>query len=119
VHLLYFGQSAGYFELKPGMDWPDGSWALSKLPGETATKTPAGIALIAAALIFAAGGVGILLNQAWWRQMLVAATTFSSLIFILLWDGRMHNLDGQGLIGILINLTLVVILFLLHWPSIE
>ena len=22
VHLLYFGQSARYFELKPGMVWP-------------------------------------------------------------------------------------------------
>jgi hypothetical protein len=33
VHLLYFGQSARYFELKPGMTWPDGAWAFSRLLG--------------------------------------------------------------------------------------
>jgi hypothetical protein len=27
VHLLYFGQSARYFDLRPEMIWPDGSWA--------------------------------------------------------------------------------------------
>ena len=27
VHLLYFGQSTRYFELQPGMVWPDGAWA--------------------------------------------------------------------------------------------
>ena len=25
VHLLYLGQSAGTFELQPGLNWPDGS----------------------------------------------------------------------------------------------
>jgi hypothetical protein len=31
VHLLYFGQSARYFDLKAGMLWPDSAWAFSKL----------------------------------------------------------------------------------------
>ncbi len=34
VHLLYFGQSARYFELQPGMVWPNGSWVVSKLLGK-------------------------------------------------------------------------------------
>ena len=25
VHMLYFGQSRKFFELQPGMTWPDGS----------------------------------------------------------------------------------------------
>ncbi len=26
VHLLYAGQALRYFELRPGMTWPDASW---------------------------------------------------------------------------------------------
>lgn len=39
VHLLYAGQSRRFFELRPGMTWPDGSWAFSNLP---ATRLPVG-----------------------------------------------------------------------------
>ena len=34
VHLFYFAQSRRLFELRPGLVWPDGSWAFSKLLGE-------------------------------------------------------------------------------------
>ena len=34
VHLLYFGQSARFFELQQGMVWPSGSWAFSKFLGD-------------------------------------------------------------------------------------
>ena len=36
VHLLYFAQSRGLFELRPEMVWPEGSWAFSKLLGDEA-----------------------------------------------------------------------------------
>jgi len=60
VHLLYFGQSRRFFELQPGMVWPAGSWAFSKLLGEGTTGWLAGIACILAALGFVAGGTAIL-----------------------------------------------------------
>ena len=71
VHLLYFGQSAGYFELQPGMAWPDGSWLFSKLLGDEPTRVLASVLLIVAAVGFAAGGVGLLLKQAWWRPVVM------------------------------------------------
>ena len=49
VHLLYFGQSARYFELQPGMVWPDGSWALSRFVGDATTRNLASNLLILAA----------------------------------------------------------------------
>jgi hypothetical protein len=67
VHLLYFGQSRRLFELQPGMVWPDGSWAFSRLLGDGATRSLAAFACVVAALGFAVGGAGILLGQAWWR----------------------------------------------------
>src|SRR5512134_2386010 len=96
VHLLYFGQSARYFELKPGMAWPDGSWAFSKLLGNEATRNLASISLALVAMGLIVGGVGSLLNQAWWQPMIVGAAAFSAMLYILFWNGRVQNLDGQG-----------------------
>ena len=35
VHLLYFGQSARYFELQPGMTWPTPTGAVSPMAGRS------------------------------------------------------------------------------------
>jgi len=43
VHLLYYGQSARHFELQPGMVWPDGSWAFSRLLGDELVRSLAGV----------------------------------------------------------------------------
>jgi hypothetical protein len=53
VHLLYFGQSARFFELQPGMVWPSGSWAFSKLLGNGTTRILANISLVLAAMGYA------------------------------------------------------------------
>jgi len=115
VHLLYFGQSARYFELKPGMVWPDGSWAFSKLLGNEAARNLASISLILAAMGLMAGGIGILVNQAWWRPVVVGATAFSSIVYVLFWNGRMQNLDAQGTIGILIDMAILLAVLIFRW----
>ena len=118
VHLLYFGQSARYFELKPGMVWPDGSWALSKLLGNETARTLVSISLILAAVGFIIGGVGLLMNQAWCRPVVAGAATFSSLVYILSWNGRMQTLDGQGVVGILIDVAILLTMLIFRWPAI-
>jgi hypothetical protein len=110
VHLLYMGQSTRRFELRPGMVWPDGSWAFSKLLGEKHTRTLASVVLLVA------GGAGLLLSQAWWRSVVTAAAAFSSVVFVLLWNGKLHHLDDQGGVGIFINLAILVAAFALQWP---
>lgn len=117
VHLLYFGQSARRFELKPGMIWPDGSWTFSRLLGDEAARNLASILLIVAALGFLAGGVGIFASQAWWRTFVIGAAVFSTLIYLLLWNGKMQNLDGQGGVGILINVAILLAVLVLRWPD--
>ena len=112
VHLLYFGQSARYFELQPGMAWPDGSWALTRLLGDGGTRGIANVALVLAALAFIAGGGGYLFKQDWWRPLILGAAVFSSLLYLLLWDGGWEHLDNKGGVGILINLG---ILALMQW----
>jgi len=119
VHLLYFGQSARFFELQPGMTWPDGAWAFSKLLGDGTTRALAGVLLVLAAIDFVAGGAGILLKQAWWRPLVLSAAAFSTVIYILLWDGAWQNLDDKGLIAILINVAILVAVLVFQWPNFE
>ena len=119
VHLLYFGQSARQFELKPGMIWPDGSWAFSRLLGDEATRNLASISLILAVIGFVAGGIGIFASQSWWRPVVVGAAAFSSVVYILFWNGGMQNLDGQGGVGILINIAILVAILILRLPPTE
>jgi hypothetical protein len=119
VHLLYFGQSARYFELQPGMAWPDGAWAFSRLLGDGTTRVLAGIFLVLASFGFAAGGAGILLKQGWWRPVVVSVAAFSALVYLLLWDGAWQNLDNKGWIGILINVAILAAVLIFQWPKFE
>jgi hypothetical protein len=119
VHLLYFGQSARYFELKPGMVWPDGAWVFSKLLGDETTRKLASVLLVLAAVGFVAGGASVLLQQSWWRPVVVSAAAFSTIIYILLWDGKLQNLDGKGWVGILINAAILVAVLVFEWPKFD
>jgi hypothetical protein len=107
VHLLYAGQSGRIFELQPGMIWPNGSWALSRVTGTDVTRPLATFLLVVGAIVFVVGGGGLLLKQAWWRPFVLAATVFSSLIYFLLWDGAFQDLANKGAIGILINAAIL------------
>jgi len=116
VHLLYFGQSARYFELQPKMVWPDGSWAFSRLLGNEATRNLASILLILVAIGFVASGIGMLVKQAWWRPVVIGSAVFSSAVFILFWDGVAQSLHDKGGIGVLINIAIIISVLILRWP---
>lgn len=117
VHMLYLGQSRRLFELQPGMVWPDGSWAFSRLLGDEATRALTAVLLILAALAFVAGGVGIMVQQGWWRPVTVGAAVFSGTLFVLLWDGAWQHLDDKGAVALLINAAIVVAVVVLRWPD--
>lgn len=115
VHVLYFGQSARIFELSPGMNWPDDAWALSRLVGTDVTRQLANILLLLAALIFVVSGAATFIKAEWWRIAVVSAAVFSTAVYILLWDGRFENLANNGWIGIMLNLGILAIVYLLNW----
>ncbi len=109
VHLLYFGQSRRLFELQPGLIWPEGSWALSKIASADSIRLLGSAAMIVAAAIFVIAGAALLLGQSWWVQIVVGAAAFSSVAYIVLWDGRARRLDQQGAIGVLIDLAVLAL----------
>lgn len=117
VHLLYFGQSARYFELQPGLVWPDGAWVFSKLIGNESTRMLANVLLILAALLFIVAGIGMLTKQSWWQPIVLGAATFSTIIYILLWDGSLQKMADKGWVGILINLAILAAVLIFRWPA--
>ena len=112
VHLLYFGQSARFFEMKPGMLWPTESWAFAKLLGERWTRTLAGVLCVVATAGFLLGAVGLLLSQAWMAPLILASAAVSLLLFLLFWDGRLHQLDNQGGVGALLDFAILATVLL-------
>jgi hypothetical protein len=117
VHMLYLGQSSRFFELQTGMVWPDGSWTLSRIAGDENVRAIAAIALALAALGFVAGGIALLAAQTWWRTVIVVAAIFSSVLYVLFWDGKLHGLDNQGAIGILIDIAVLAVLLGSRWSD--
>jgi hypothetical protein len=119
VHLLYFGHGRRLFELKPGLLWPDGSWAFSKLLGDGPARKLASVSCVLAAIGFVAGGAGVFARQGWWQPVVVGSAVFSAVVFILFWDGKRQMLDGKGLFAILINAAILVALLILQWPDLD
>ena len=117
VHLLYAAQSWRLFELQPGMIWPDGSLAFSRVLGDAAARGVASVACTLAALGFVVGGAAIFGGQTWWRQAVVPAAGFSAAIFIVFWNGGLQKLADQGLIAILINLAILLAVLVMRWPE--
>ena len=85
VHGLYFGHSRRFFELQPGLTWPDGSWAFSGLLGEAGTRNLANVVLIVIAVAMIAGGIGIAVRQEWARTLTVSAAVISIVLYAALW----------------------------------
>jgi hypothetical protein len=119
VHLLYLGQSQRFFELQPGMVWPDGSWAFSRFAGTDGTRLLAAAFLLLAAVGFVVGGAGLFLEQGWWRPVIVTVAAFSAATLILFWDGGLQNLADRGAIGVLINLAILAAVLVFQWPAFE
>ena len=117
VHLLYFAQALRRVELRPGMAWPDASWAFSRLLGDKTARTLAAVLCVLAAIGFAAGGLGVLLAGAWARPLIVASAALSTAIWVLFWDGKLRDLANQGIVAVLINAALLVAVLVLQWPS--
>jgi hypothetical protein len=111
VHLLYAGQALRFFELRPELAWPDGTWLFSRLLGAPSIRWLAAVSLALAALGFLSAGLGLFFGAGWARTVTLGAAGFSVLIYLLFWDGKFHALPDQGGVGILLSLGIFVTVF--------
>ena len=119
VYLLYSGQSMKVFELRPGLVWPEGSWAFSPMFSVGTVRLLGGIFCIIGAVGFLSGGIGIFAAQSWWRPLIICTAVFLSVIFMLMWNSGMQNFGDKGGFGIIINLVILISLLIFRWPDFE
>jgi hypothetical protein len=48
--------------------------------------------------------------------LVAGAAAFSSLVFLLLWNGRLQGVDAQGGVGLLLSVLIPIALLILRWP---
>jgi hypothetical protein len=113
VHLLYAGQALLFFELRPGLAWPDGAWAFSRLLGDLVTRWLAAISLALAAFGFLSAGLGLFFGAGWARTVTLGAAGLSVLVYLLFWDGKLHKLPDQGAVGLLISLGILAVVWMI------
>jgi hypothetical protein len=112
--LLY--QALRFLELRPGLTWPDGAWAFSRLLGDPAARWLAAVSLALAALGFLSAGLGLFFGASWARTVTLGTAVFSVLIYLLFWNGKFHALPDQGGVGLLISLG-ILLLALAFWSG--
>lgn len=117
VHLWYFTLSRGLVKFQAEMGWTGQSWIFTNMIGDATTRSLASMLYVLAALGFVAGGIGIFIQQNWWRPALVGSAILSSVIIILFWDGSTEMLVQKGMLGLLINLVILIALLVLGLPA--
>jgi hypothetical protein len=112
VHIWYFTLSQRLVAFQAEMGWTGKSWIFTNLIGDAATRSLASVLYVLATLGFVAGGIGIFIQQTWWRPVLVGSAIFSSAVIVLFWDGGTKMLVQKGILGLVINLVVLVMLFI-------
>lgn len=116
VHLLYFCQAQGFFELQPGLLWPENAWFFNRFFQNDLIRAIAGIFCLLSALLFISGGVALFLKLQWWFPLILTSSVFSSMLFLFFWDGNYERLNDKGAIGIVINIAVFFVLLFFNWP---
>ncbi|MFP4523851.1 MAG: hypothetical protein ACLFO2_00850 [Candidatus Woesearchaeota archaeon] len=112
VHSWYVALSSGLVEFKPEMGWTGDSWLLTGLLGDPATRALATLLFTAAAIGFLAAGTGLLMRSPWWQPVALVTAGFSALLILLFWDGNTSLLVQKGLLGLVIDATIITVLSL-------
>lgn len=87
-HLWYVIVSLRLIEYKPWMGWSGESWLLTSGLGDGGAHTIAAVLYSLAAMGFVASGAGLLMEQPWFRPVLVGSVVVSLIATLLFWDGK-------------------------------
>jgi hypothetical protein len=110
VHLWYVVLSQGWVEVEDAMGWNGQSWLLSDLLAEGTILSLASVLYVLVAVGFLAGGVGYGLSRDWATPVLVGTAVLSTVVLVVMWDGRFDLLVEKGVVGVAINVAVVALL---------
>ena len=116
VHAMYAAHALRLLEVRPGLLWPDSSWALSGLLGDSSVRVLVAVAFALIASGFAVTGAALIFRRPWWASAGSVAAIVSTVVIVLAWNGSLNDLADQGLFAIMINVVVVVSALVLKWP---
>ena len=96
------------------MGWNGQSWLLSDLLAEGTILSLASVLYVLVAVAFLAGGVGYGLSRDWATPVVVGAAVLSTVVLVVMWDGRFDLLVEKGILGVFINAFVIVWLLVLE-----
>ena len=108
VHIWYLTLSQRLVPFQPEMGWTGRSWIFTDILGDSTTRAIASLLFLVATVGFVASGVGFLLNQEWWRTVLIGSAVLSAAITLLFWDGGAELIVQKGLVGLLIDVAILL-----------
>lgn len=110
AHLWYVTLSLRLIAYKPEMGWSGTSWLLTSILGDGATRIIASILYTLASLGLLAAGVGLLMDQKWFRPVMLWSAVLSLIAVVLFWDGNASQIIEKGLIGFVISGLVILVL---------
>ncbi|MCJ7735755.1 MAG: hypothetical protein MUQ10_00375 [Anaerolineae bacterium] len=116
VHLWYVTLNLGLIPYQPEMGWSGVSWLLTNMLGDGGARTIASILYTLAFLGLAVAGAGMLMEQQWFRPVMMASAVLSFIAISLFWDGKPSQIVEKGIIGFAISALLIVGLLIFNWP---
>ena len=116
VHLWYVTLSLRLIPYQPEMGWSGESWLLTNMLGDGGARSIASILYTLAFLGFAAAGAGMLMEQQWFRPVMMASAVLSFIAIGLFWDGKPSQIVEKGIIGFAISMLAIVGLLIFNWP---
>jgi hypothetical protein len=117
VHLWYVTLSQRLVEFQPEMGWTGRSWVLTNPLGDGTTRSLASALFVLVTITYVVGGAGVLIQQDWWRPVVIGSALLSSAFILLFWDGQLQMLVEKGVLGLAINVVLLVALLVLEQPA--
>ncbi len=117
VHFLYFGQSARFWELKPGIKWPDEAWLFAPFFRKKAIRVLACNFCILGGIGFIVSGITVFELHSNWYLLSVGSAIFSIFIYLSFWNGKLEKLNEQGVIAIIIDMIIINSIVFHHWPK--
>jgi hypothetical protein len=117
THFWFVTLSLQLVEFTTDMGWTGQSWLLESILSEGVSRSIAVVLYGLAAIGFVIGGSGLLLNQDWFRLIIVASSLLSVLTIAIYWDGDLSKLVEKGLIGLILSLAFVIAILIFNWPS--
>ncbi|TVQ64842.1 MAG: hypothetical protein EA379_00690 [Phycisphaerales bacterium] len=119
VHAIYVGHARRLFEVRSGVVWPDGSWALSRTLGDPAARWFVAVTFSLVAAAFTVAAIALVLRQPWWAPLAGSAAAVSALALLLAWDGRLHDSAVQGAYAVVLDVVIAVFAVVVSWPHID